>query len=247
MIRKLALFILLSAAFALAACPDVPLPTVDAKTVQVCHTAYASLYDADAHVPRVVAYELTAKHTLGCLARAAGFHAEGPSAKPSEYNGTGYDLGHMMPAEDASWSADTEHDSFSMVNVVPQLPGLNRQEWERLEETVRAWAWKRGDIYVYAGPVLADIPKTIGSNVAVPVSFFKVVVDATTGESISFILPQKAEPKGNVWEWETSYLEVTKQTGITFPKNVRISRIPDWEIDLPGWRAAHRAQCSTSK
>jgi endonuclease G len=228
-----------------AGCPAVPLPTVDAQTVQVCHDAYVSLYDVKAHVPRVVVYELTRRHTLGCLARAANFHGEPGTAKPAEYNGTGYDLGHMMSAEDASWSAEIEHDSFSMVNVVPQLPGLNRQEWERLEEAVRAWAWARKDVLVYVGPILSDIPKTIGNDIAVPEAFFKIVVDTSTGEAIAFILPQKAEPKGSVWVWESSYVEVARQTGITFPRGWKATH--PWDLDLTGWRAAHRAQCKESQ
>jgi endonuclease G len=244
MIRKLAIFLLMCTTFALGACPDVPLPSMDAKTVQVCHAAYASLYDADAHVPRLVAYELTRPHTLGCLPRAGGFHSEGPSAKPAEYNGTGYDLGHMMSAEDASWSETSEHDSFSMVNVAPQLPGLNRQEWERLEETVRAWAWERKDLYVYVGPILSDKPKVIGDGIAVPVAFFKVLVDASTGESLAFVMPQKAEAKGDLSPWVQPLSEVERLTGIHFHAKHNAAAL--WPADLTAWRAAHRAQCSTS-
>jgi endonuclease G len=243
MIRKIALFILLATAAALAACPDIPVPEVDATTVQVCHAAYASLYDADAHVPRVVAYELTRPHTLGCLPRAGGFHAEGPSAKPSEYNGTGYDLGHMMSAEDASWSESTEHDSFSMVNVVPQLPGLNRQEWERLEESVRAWAWERKDLYIYVGPILSDQASTIGDKIVIPEAFFKVIVDVSTGESLAFVMPQHAEAKGDLTPWVKPLGEVEKLTGIHF-QAAKSNTTDLWPVDLTGWRTAHRAQCS---
>ena len=66
-------------------CPDIPLPTLNAPTEKICHTAHIILYDTTNRIPRLVAYELTPERTLGCLPRQSKFHAEGPSAKPGEY------------------------------------------------------------------------------------------------------------------------------------------------------------------
>ncbi len=136
-------------AFSLSAqpqeCPNIPLPKVNVPTEKICHTGYIVLYDTENRLPRLVAYELTPERTLGCLPRQSRFHAEGPSAKPGEYRSSGYDLGHMMPAQDAAYDKTVAYESFSMLNIAPQLPGLNRKQWERLEEAARAWAWERGD------------------------------------------------------------------------------------------------------
>jgi endonuclease G len=223
-------------------CPNIPLPHVTADTVKICHTAYISLYDVKAHVPRVVAYELTREQSLGCLPRASGFHAEGPSAKPSEFVGTHQDLGHMMSAEDASWNAITEYESFSMVNVAPQEPELNRQQWERLEESVRAWAWARGAVIVYVGPILSSKPKTIGKGIAVPDAFFKIIVDKSTGTVLAFEMPQKAIVKGDLQPWIFNLAKIEIETGMTF--NLNCQAVSMWSLDLPGWRAAHRKACS---
>jgi len=223
-------------------CPDIPLPTVKAETVKTCYTAYVSLYDVKERVPRVVAYELTREHTLGCEPRATGFHAVPQSAKPSEYLGTGYDLGHMMSAEDAAWSKFTEYESFSMANVVPQVPGLNRQQWERLEETVRAWAWERGSVLVYVGPILSNKPKTIGKGIAVPDAFFKIIVDKSTGEVLAFEMPQKDEAKGDLQPWFYNLAKIEIETGLTF--NLNRQAVSMWPADLKGWRAEHRKACS---
>jgi len=64
-------------------------------------------------------------------------------ASLSDYDHSGYDKDHMAPAVDFALDAAEKSDSFSMANMAPQLPGLNRAEWEHLEETVRAWAFAR--------------------------------------------------------------------------------------------------------
>ena len=222
-----------------AQCPKIPVPAV-AGTEKFCHTAYVSLYDAQLKVPRLVAYELTGPHTLGCLPRASGFHAEGDSAKPSEYDGSGQDLGHQDPAQDNAWDEQVSHDSFSMVNIAPQLPGLNRQEWERLEESVRAWALERGDLLVYVGPVIPAAPKLL-EDIAVPPAFWKIVIDRKRGEVLAFEMPQREIPKGDLAPWVTTVKAIEAQTGIRF--NVGTAGKVPWPADLAGWHKAHKEAC----
>jgi endonuclease G len=83
----------------------------------------------------------------------------------------------MAPAEDFAWSADLERDTFSMANVEPQLPGLNRQGWERIEEIVRAEACRHGSIVVFTGPVFPGSVKIGKDYVVVSEGFFKIAVD----------------------------------------------------------------------
>jgi endonuclease G len=225
-----------------------PLPNVGNLSVQwVCHTGYASAVDLQHKVPRVVVYHLTGEHTLGCLPRKNNFHVERsipPSgrATSADYEKSGYDRGHQAPAEDFAWDAEQSSDSFSMANMAPQLPGLNRQGWERLEETVRAWAWQRKAVDVYVGPILSNQPWAIGSGVAIPSAFFKLIVDPATWEAISFVFPQTTVEKGDL----TPYLEDVKSimaaTGLTFP--VALSSSVVWETDLSGWRKVRTAACA---
>jgi endonuclease G, mitochondrial len=239
---KTLLFLLLATAGAAAQCPNVPVPTV-AGTEKVCHAAYISLYDAKLEVPRLVAYELTGPHTLGCIPRASGFHAEGDTAKESAYSGTGYDLGHMDPAQDNAWNDAVSKDSFSMANVSPQLPGLNRQEWERLEEDVRAWALQRGKLLVYVGPEIAAKDKKI-NGVDVPTAFFKIVVDEKSGEVLAFEMPQQAIAKGDMTPWTSTVGAIEAMTGIKFPGlTAKQGSRTLWAADLTAWHAAHKKAC----
>ena len=229
-------------AFSLRAtdCPaGVPLPDVPG-TEKICHVAYASLYDAKLHVPRVVAYELTGAQSLGCQDRATGFHAEPHTAFPSHYDNSGYDLGHLSPAQDNAYSKLTEYESFSTANIAPQLPGLNRQEWERLEESVRSWALGRGDLLIYVGPVISDKPAMM-KDVGVPSSFWKVIVDRKTGDVLAFEMPQKDLLKGPLEPWLTTVKAIEQETGIQLP--VKGGSQTVWPFDLAGWHAAHKKAC----
>ena len=67
-----------------------------------------------------------------------------------DYRGSGYDRGHLAPAEDFEWSAEAMSDSFFMSNMSPQDPSFNRGIWKRLENRVRTWALENDGIYVVA-------------------------------------------------------------------------------------------------
>lgn len=229
----------------------IPTVTDGAKTVSVCHAGYASALDPATREIRWVAYDLTGPHTLGCFPRTGlsfKMDALAPpedQGKPSDYSKSGYDLGHMAPNEDFAWDKGEQRDSFSMANVAPQLPGLNRQGWERLEEDVRAWARTGGDVEVYVGP-LASSKGTIGKDkLPIPAGFFKVVVDRKTGDVAAFIMPQKAIAKGDAQPWLVTVADVQQQAHIKLPLPSNAKPITTaWAADLAGWRKAHAAACA---
>lgn len=173
-----------------------PMP---AHHTELCHAGYVLSHDDDAHEPRWVAWRLTGAHLLmPHLARTNDFRADpalppGAGARPTDYAGSHYDQGHLSDAEDNSYSAQTEHESFLMSNMIPQTPAANRQIWRYIENWTRAQATKRGEVYVIAGPVLAkvgpygligDMPKTIGpDHVVVPIASWKIAVSWRKGST----------------------------------------------------------------
>lgn len=217
----------------------------------VCHPkAYLSFVDRAQLVPRFVGYRLTGPHTLGCLPRASGFHVDEQLAGvhhawPGDYDKSGYDLGHQAPAQDMAWDVGVSHDSFSMANVAPQLPGLNRAEWERLEETVRAWALDRGELQIYVG-ALPQAKGAIGADkVAVPAGFYKVVVDVKS-QALGFVMPNRAIAKGDLAPWQTSVAAIEAALGFKLPLPAGIDREAHpalWPADLAAWHKAHKAAC----
>lgn len=218
----------------------------------VCHKGYAALHDDDLLIPRWTAYRMTGPHTLGCNARGNNFHADenlpaDRRATPRDYARSGYDKGHQAPAADFSWSKALVSDSFSMVNMAPQVPGLNRKQWERLEETARAWAWKRGELEIYVGPVMPDRPKTIGANhVGIPKAFWKVLVDLKGNTALAFQMPQRDIAKGALAPWQVSIADVERSAQITLPLPDTIDREAEpklWPADVKAWNAARKAKC----
>jgi endonuclease G len=221
-------------------------------TTPVCHGGYAVLHDDKFLVPRWVAYRLTASHTLGCVKRANQFHADENLPKehratPTDYAKSGLDQGHQGPAQDFAWDADRMFDSFSMANMSPQVPGLNRKQWERLEASVRAWATDRKELLVYVGPVLLNAKKKIGRNgVIVPLAFWKVVVDPKTGDALAFMMPQKDIPKGKLVPWQSSIAIVEQAAGVKLALPDGIDRNVEpklWPVNLAAWNKKHKMAC----
>ena len=52
---------------------------------------------------------------------------------PDAYKGTGFDRGHLAPSETIDFTVSSNRETFTMINIVPQHPGLNRQAWRSLE------------------------------------------------------------------------------------------------------------------
>jgi endonuclease G len=112
--------------------------------------------------------------------------AEG--ASESDYTGTGFDRGHMKPAEDSP-TQEAMDESHLMSNVAPQHPDLNRQTWRTLEDAVndlvRSSGGKAhivtGNVYLDAQgkPLPPEAVDTMGADerrIAVPTHQFKTVL-----------------------------------------------------------------------
>ncbi|MCY1074802.1 DNA/RNA non-specific endonuclease [Archangium lansingense] len=106
----------------------------------------------------------------------------------SDYTGTGFDRGHMKPAEDSP-TQEAMDESHLLSNVAPQYPDLNRQTWRTLEgavnDLVEATGGKAsiitGNLYLDAQgkPLPPEARETMGANerrIAVPTHQFKTVL-----------------------------------------------------------------------
>jgi endonuclease G, mitochondrial len=220
------------------------LPHSDKVVIDVCHTGYHSAYDETAKIPRWVEYQLTGPHAVGCIKRGNWFHPEETVANspvPKDYTRSGYDRGHQAPAGDFAWDKAEDRDTFSMANMAPQRPGLNREEWVELEETVRAWAQDRGPLTILVGPVIGVNDATISARkIDVPVGFWKVIVDKD-GKAIAFYMENKTIAKGDLTPYITTIANIEKLTGLTLP--VKESESELWPVDLTAWKEKHTAVC----
>ncbi len=142
-----------------------------------------------------------------------------------EFNGFGYDRGHLAPSADFRWSQKALSESYFYSNMSPQRPEFNRERWAELESWVRTYVIDfKEPVYVVTGPVLKDGLKQQGENkVSIPEQFYKIVLDLTGDEqkAIAFLMPNDhcANP---VSGYTTSVDEIEKLTGLDF-----FSSLPD--------------------
>lgn len=104
----------------------------------------------------------------------------------------------------------SDHQSFSLANIVPQAAALNRNSWAALEGYVRDLTLKLGEAYVVTGPLYegTDI-KRIGGRVLVPTATWKALYVPRQGAG-AWIATSMAKPKWQV----VSIAELTERIGI---------------------------------
>lgn len=137
-------------------------------------------YNTQYLIPNYVGEKLVYSMTVGTEKRESGFYPETllPTkfqTKSIEYAKTGYDRGHLAPAADFRWNRQAMYDSFSMANVAPQWPTVNRGNWQQLEDKVRKLSKQVDTLYVITGTIV-DTKKVISNRIAVPTYFYKAIL-----------------------------------------------------------------------
>ncbi|WP_272459741.1 DNA/RNA non-specific endonuclease [Polyangium jinanense] len=198
---------------------------------------YALSYNADQNVANWVSWQIDASW-FGDAPRHKGKFMTDPELPSGfyrvthdDYTGSGYDRGHMVRSEERTRSPEDNKITFLMTNILPQYHDLNAGPWLRLEEHCEALGRKQGkQLFVMAGGVLKrgkKATKTIGKGVAVPDTFFKIVVvldpregPADVTEStpvIAVLMPNKEGIQDEGWEkYRTTVDEIEQRTGYDF-------------------------------
>lgn len=152
-----------------------------------------------------------------------------------------YVRGHLAPADDMRWDEIAANESMLLSNMSPQIGSeFNNSIWKTLENRVRRWAIAREDITIICGPVfearqnIEPIPRqnrtlrqmlynVVGENdVAVPTSFFKIIVDMRNLQNpnvIAFLMPHIRTTAGDERDIEnylTSVDNIEELTGLDF-------------------------------
>ena len=199
------------------------IPAIKASDEIVQHKTYTLSYNEDHEQANWVAYVLTGAETNSANTERTNRFLPDPlvktkSASTVDYENSGYDRGHLAPAEDMAWSKTTMKESFYYSNISPQVPAFNRGVWRRLEELVRYWSTIYDSIYVVTGPVLANGLPTIGPDkVSVPNYFYKVILEYNSKgtRGIAFLLKNEPSP-ATLKSFAVSIDSVEHLTGIDF-------------------------------
>ncbi len=162
----------------------------------LCFNGFAVMYSGKTKTPIWSAEHLSkSKITRGSrLERKNNFHEEMRipdkyRANVSDYSSSGYDRGHLAPNANMATKKE-QYDSFSLANIAPQSPYLNRGTWKKLESSVRSLTKKHGETYTVTGILFkTKKPATLPNNLAIPTHFFKAVYIPKTEQSGVYIAP----------------------------------------------------------
>lgn len=208
------------------------------------HTYYAVSYSSHHQNPEWVAYELqSARLERTQDQKRSNFRSDPATeaeAKSSDYNNSGYDRGHLVPAYDMNFDEQAMKESFYMTNVSPQVPDFNRGIWKSLESRVRKWAEDERRLYVIAGPLLrkrvSDDDRIIEDGPTVPRGFYKIILDydGSNKKGIAFMFKNK-EIDRPLEDFVTTIDKVEEYTNIDFFPNLN----PEEERALESISSAH--------
>ncbi|WP_249975764.1 DNA/RNA non-specific endonuclease [Vreelandella olivaria] len=199
--------------------------------------------------PLWVSYQLQAVSDDIRIGPRPNFQADWRTLWPistDSYAGSGYDRGHMAPnyAIAAVHGRSAQIDTFLMSNMSPQRPNLNRQLWQRLEESVMDhFAPRFGRLQVITGPVFPERFMDNAFNrvgfVEVPEAFYKIIV-APHDEvplALAFIMPQEVRGNEPLEDYLVTIDEVEARTGLNFfpDLSAEMEAVLEGELRTEGW------------
>ncbi|MFN6962526.1 MAG: DNA/RNA non-specific endonuclease [Pyrinomonadaceae bacterium] len=169
---------------------------------------------------------------------------------PSDYSGSGFDRGHLVPSADRFADPRANAETFLMTNVVPQTGDLNRNPWEKLERYSRSLARRGNTLYIFAG-VYGERGERLRGKVTVPRSCWKVILVLPRSDSpdtvvrgdtrvIAVDMPNRDGIADANWrQYLTTVREIERRTGLdlfsALPRDVQdaietrldpVSRLP---------------------
>ena len=171
-----------------SACPQVfadgrpPAIGRHADNRLLCFRAYAVMHSARTRTAVWSAEHLTraAVDAARDLPRDSDFYEEprlarNERASLNDYGrGAGFDRGHLAPSGDFG-DKESQAESFSLANVMPQHPFSNRRTWSHIETSTRRLVRKVGAAYVVTGPAFIRDAGTLRGRIRIPDFVWKAI------------------------------------------------------------------------
>jgi endonuclease G, mitochondrial len=156
-------------------------PITNGNNFLIPSPQYTISYNNAKHTPNWVSWQLNSGWT-GDTPRQNNFRPNPalPSnwykVKASDYTGSGYDRGHMVPSADRDRSVADASATYLMTNIVPQAPDNNQGPWAEFEIYCRTLVNKGGkELAIITGPYGSKGVLAKG-KVNIPETVWKVVV-----------------------------------------------------------------------
>jgi endonuclease G len=201
-------------------------------------------YNRDRGTPNWTSWHLSGEWD-GSVTRTDTFRPD-PEVLPSwyrvlgsDYFGSGFDRGHVMPSADRTLSLAQNHATFLMSNMIPQSPDNNQGPWASMENDLRTYL-PANELYIVMGGVGTGgtgsngFATTIANgHVSVPSHTWKVVlflpnasgddvarVTAST-TTLAVLIPNVQGIRNNNWrDYIVTVDHVESLTGYDFFPNV---------------------------
>ena len=218
------------------------LPTSTTDQI-IKHNYFTVSYSEKDEQAEWVAYKVTLNNFNSTIKRTNDYRSDPyvktKSAETYDYQGSGYDMGHLAPARTMSHNYRSMSESFYLSNISPQVSAFNRGIWKKLEQKIRYWAAMNDSLFVVTGPILKVPIDIIGDNdVTVPRSFYKTLLSFKNGKikGIAFVMPNQ-QSNQSIYTYATSIDEVEKITGIDFYHNLntQIQNEVEANDDIKKW------------
>jgi endonuclease G, mitochondrial len=123
----------------------------------------------------------------------------------ADYQGSGFDRGHLVPSANQRETEIQNSETFLLSNMSPQDPQFNRNIWKKLEAAIRKLDAQKKifETYVISGPIFNFDTEVfiIGSSddngvtLPIPHAYFKSVLTENNKGTLnmwSFIIPNEA-------------------------------------------------------
>ena len=212
----------------------------------LCYDQFAVVHSGVTKGPLIVSEHLRADHVKSAKEqiRVNLFHPEARLNPPeraelSDFARSGYDRGHMAPSGDMP-DANSQAESFTLANMVPQDAQNNRYLWEAIESATRAYVQRAGEAVVMTGPLfLGKRVESIGSGVLVPTHIFKLVYDPSRRAATVFLTENNAS-KGYAL---ISAMQLQQLTRVLLPRAVTAAAT---SLAMPAPRARSDRSAGTS-
>jgi endonuclease G len=214
--------------------PEIRNPKLSTATRELCYGEFGVMHSGLTRTPLWSAEFLRASNVQAArsLTRENSFHPEprlpaGQRAELSDYARSGFDRGHMAPNGDMPDRA-SQHESFTLANMVPQDGENNRHVWAGIEGAVRKMAQKEGALYVITGPAFIGAQLRKVGNVIVPSHLYKVVYSPRQRAGAAWFVENQADAAPQV----LSIPELERLVGIdllpslTAAQKERMLRLP---------------------
>jgi endonuclease G, mitochondrial len=167
--------------------------SLSASAREICFGNFAVMHSGQARSPLWSAELLTgqAVRAARAMKREGDFHEEAAvpesqRASNADYARSKFDRGHLTPSGDMP-NTRAQQESFSLANIAPQAPTLNRGLWSEIEETTRNIAERDGEVYVVTGVFYAVNAQYLNGRVAIPAGFYKAIYNPTTHEAGAYV------------------------------------------------------------